>query len=75
MTVLANPAEFKIDSSCSPAKKEPKKAYELKYDSSRQAMLIKIMDKDSMYPLYLEDEEAGIYKINKNTTGKLQMTK
>lgn len=50
------------------------KPYAISYNKALQGNELKVFSK-SMYPLYIHDEEGGLYKIQKNRTGKLQMTK
>lgn len=52
-----------------------KKGFCFDYDPSLEAMVMTIFDKDKLFPFYLRDSEAGLYKILKTTTGKLQMVK
>jgi len=57
-----------------PKKKAPK-SYILEYNETLQAMVLRILDTEAMYPCYLKDPEAGLYKIIKTSKGKLHMVK
>jgi len=48
--------------------------YTIFYNKALQRNELKVFSK-SMYPLFIHDEEGGLYKIQKNRTGKLQMVK
>lgn len=61
-------------------KKQPEfkkyhKGFILEYNPTLRGLVLKVLNPESLYPFYLEDSEAGIYKINKNKTGKVQMVK
>ena len=56
------------------SKKKPTKPYDLIYDENKDAMVLKVIDPNETFPFFIDDK-AGTYKINKNRTGKLQMTK
>ena len=50
-------------------------SYKIEYDPHLKAMILKIIDTEGMFPLYVHENHGDMYKINKNRTGKLQMTK
>ena len=56
-------------------KQHPPKSYELEYNEEFQAMVLSVLDTEGMYPLYWRDPDAGTYRICKNQSGKLMMTK
>jgi hypothetical protein len=56
-------------------RKQPQKSYEMDYSPELEAMILKIFDADGMYPCYLRDPDAGLYKIIKTRSGGLQMCK
>jgi hypothetical protein len=58
-----------------PKNQSPKKSYEFDYEPQFQAMVLRIIDTDGMFPLILIDPDNGPYKIHKTSTGKLQMVK
>ena len=45
------------------------------YNETLQAIVLRIVNPKGMYPCYLQDPEAGLYKIIKTRAGKLQMSK
>ena len=51
------------------------KSFEVEYNETLQAIVLCILDTDTMCPFYLKDPEAGIYKIIKTSKGKLHMVK
>lgn len=56
-------------------KRQAPKSYVPEYNEDLQAVVFSILDTDSMYPFYVKDPEAGIYKIIKTSKGNLQMGK
>lgn len=54
---------------------ESSKSFLWEHDKTHQCMVLRILDTEGMYPLYLKDPDAGIYKIQKNRSGNLQMVK
>jgi hypothetical protein len=56
-------------------KQQSQKPYELGYSEELEAMVFNILDADGMFPCYLRDPEAGMYKIIKTRAGRLQMSK
>ena len=57
-----------------PKKKAPK-SFVLEYNETLQDYVFCILDTDAMYPLYLKDPEAGLYKVIKTSKGTLHMVK
>ena len=55
--------------------KRANKSYEIGYNQSLEAMELKMLDPETIYPLYIRDTKAGLYKIIKNKSGKIQMTR
>ena len=56
-------------------KRQIPKSFELEFNETLQAMVLRILDTEGMYPCYFQDPEAGTYKIIKTSKGKLQMGK
>ena len=56
-------------------KKQKPKSFELEYNETLQAMVLCILDSETMCPFYLKDPEAGLYKVVKTSQGKLHMVK
>ncbi len=46
----------------------------IEYNETLQAIVLRIVNTEGMYPCYLQDPEAGLYKIVKTRKGKLHMT-
>ena len=51
------------------------KSFEVEYSETLQAMVLCILDTDTMYPCYLKDPKAGLYKVIKTAKGKLHMVR
>jgi hypothetical protein len=49
------------------------KSFEISYDETQRCMILKILDKDGMYPCLWDDPDVGIRKIIKTSSGKVQM--
>jgi len=50
------------------------KSFELKYDKTRQAMVLRVLDPKGMYPCYWHDADTDkLRKIIKTRNGKVQM--
>ena len=48
--------------------------FKLCYDNKFGAYILTVTEPKSFFPLYIEDE-AGMYRVMKNRSGKLQMCK
>jgi hypothetical protein len=48
--------------------------FEFAYNDPLKAYVLEIKDSETIFPIYIHDE-AGLYKIIKTKTGKLQMCK
>ena len=55
--------------------KVEKEPYSFEFDKKLGAMVCKVTDPKKMFPFYLYVDEIGLYKINQNKTGKIQMSK
>ena len=56
-------------------KKRDPKSFVWEYNKDFQAIVLRILDINGMYPLYVKDPEAGMYKIVKTSNGNLHMSK
>lgn len=55
--------------------KKDDKAYSIKYDNYLDAMVLNVYEPEKIFPLYMHVDNVGLYRIIKNKTGKIQMTK
>jgi hypothetical protein len=56
-------------------KNRVRQPFEWVYNKDLQVKVLSILDINDMYPLYLKDPDAGMYKIIRTSNGKLQMSK
>jgi desulfoferrodoxin (superoxide reductase-like protein) len=54
-------------------KEAARKPFEVAFSKGRESMVLKVVDPEAIYPLYLQDPEAGTYRIIKTASGKIQM--
>ena len=55
-------------------KRKHPKSFELEYDKTRQAMVLRILDSEGMYPCYWYDAKTDRYrKIIKTSNDNVQM--
>jgi hypothetical protein len=57
-----------------PYERKTHKSFSLTYDETLDAMVFSVLEPSELFPLYIKDA-AGIYRIIKNKSGKLQMCK
>ena len=67
--------QSQFDSIANAIRSNRQETFELEFDETLQAMVLRILDTEGMYPCYFQDPEAGTYKIIKTSKGKLQMGK